>query len=233
MNLNDLGTEPLKDEVDVENLPEQMGGFAPPPQPGPYRWTLPRLTPDNFEKVTTTDWGDRVQLIFGDDNPLVIAQAKDASLVGDPFTSRISNVPRRRGKGDNAPIASDMDYLNRALGIKGRPASNMAYAQALIEATKGGDATFGSDLEWSWYCNNKRAARWDDGEGGSAEVANDQGEPIKGCGTRHYESTVSKVAMTDAEGNSIGAEYPLRITCTNDQCGASLRAFGNLTRFRT
>ena len=232
-NLNDLGTTPIKDEVDVENLPEQMGGFAPPPQPGAYRWQLPRLTSDHFEKVETKDHGDRVQVIFAENNPLVILQSSDATVVGDPFTTRLSNVPRRRGKGDDAPVASDWDYLNRALKMGGRPASNMAYAQTLIEATKTGEANFGADLEWSWYCNDKRAARWDDGEGGSQEVMGPDGTtPLKGCGKRHYQNSVSKVVTSDDEGNAVGAAFPLRITCSNEECGATVRAFANLTRFR-
>lgn len=237
MNLNDLGSTPLADAVDVNNLPEQFGGAStPPPPPGTYRFKLPKLTPDAFKKITTTEYGDRVQVTFNDDFPLTIVQtppeAKDQFL-NTPFRSRISNVPRRRGKGEDAPLASDWDYLNRALGLTERPKSNADFARTLIELSAKG-ATFQADIEWTWYSNPNRPARFDDGNGGSVEVdlLDDAGSPIPnpdkpgehkkqpGSGRRFYQ---------DRDVTKVEGSYPLYYTDPED--GAVIRAFPDLRRF--
>jgi hypothetical protein len=43
-----------------------------------------------------------------------------------------------------------------------------------------------------------------------------------GCGARYYQNDVPKV-----EG-----QQPLEITCSNPECGAVVRAFGNLRNFK-
>lgn len=235
-NLNDLGTTPLQDEVDVDKLPEQMGGYSDPPQPGTYRFELPVLKPEAFKKVVTEKFGDRVQVKFDNEAPLKIVQAPPAmadEFLGTPFTCTLSNVPRKRGKGDNAPMASDWDYLNRALGEKVRPANNRGYADMLIaQSVKSPKVTFQADVEWSWQCNDKRDARFDDGAGqstvvpmlaedGVTPVLDAEGQPrnVQGCGARIYQKDVPKV----------NGKYPRNVTCP--QCQASVRGFPNLVRF--
>ena len=73
---------------------------------------------------------------------------------------------------------------------------------------------FGSDVEFSWVCNPKKNIYADDGNGSFAEVPTQQG-----CGTKYYQKDVSKV----------DGKFPVRIGC---QCGANVRAFANLQRFR-
>lgn len=225
MNLADLGSTPLNDGVDVANLPEQLGAIRPMLQPGSYRFALPRLDAECFAAVQTQDYGARVQVRFDDEHPLTIVQAPEAlkdELLGTPFTTSLSNVPRKRGKGDDAPVASDWDYLNRALKVTTRPASNQAYAQGLIALSQVSPApTFGADAEVSYNCNPNREARWDDGQGGTQAFPDETtGQPRKGCGTRVYQKDVAKT----------NGRYPERITCA--KCNASVRGFANLTRFR-
>lgn len=235
MNLNELGTTPLTDGVDVNNLPEQFGGFTPPPPPGTYRFQLPVLKPEAFSKVITEKEGDRVKVTFNDDFPLLIIQAPPAAKDYEktPFNTNLTNTPRKRGKGDDAPKASDWDYLNKALGEPARPANNADYAKKLIaQSQTAGGKTFQADVEWGWSCNPNRAARFDDGNGQFIEVPQTDGDgapmkdpntgepiPVKGCGKRYYEGQVDKV----------DGKVPLRITC---ECGANVRAFPNLTRFK-
>lgn len=235
MNLNDFGTTPLNDGVDVDHLPEQMGGFTPPPQPGTYRFELPALTPEAFAEVTSEQYGKRVQVKFNDEAPLKIVQTPPAmkdEYLGAPFTTQLSNVPRKRGRGDNAPIASDWDYLNRALGEPKRPATNADYCKALIaQSQKAPKPTFQADIEWSYSCNPRRDARFATEEGSTTVVqaTDEAGVPqvdpntqapvnIKGCGARIYMKDVTKV----------DGKYPLTVECS---CHATVRGFPNLVRF--
>ncbi len=214
-NLNELGTQTLNDGVDMANLGDSFGTSAPPPQPGPYRLALSPLGPDNFDKVSSSEYGDRVKVKFDDAAPLVIVQSVGGTHDGEPFKTTLTNTPRKRGKKDdpNAPVSSDWDLLNRALGEETRPASNKAYAERLIARSQARQQ-FGADVEWSWQCRDDKDIFADNGSGGFAQVAG-----TKGCGRRYYQKDVEKV----------NGEFPLRITCA---CGANIRAFGNLTKFR-
>jgi hypothetical protein len=236
-NLNDLGTAPLADAVDVDHLPEQGGTPYPDPPPvGSYRWLLPRLNADAFTKVTTTDYGDRVQVQFRGDFPLMIVQSLGGVHDKEPFQTSISNVPRKRDK--EGTVASDWDYLNKALGEPTRPASNRAYAERLIAQSQvDGGKTFGSDLEYSWSCNDTRDAYFTDAEGNQTTmVAADGTSKIQGCGAKYYQSRDGQWKQPDLIAKKAGAVpkegavFPVRVQC---QCGATIRAFGNLTRFRS
>ena len=219
-NLANLN-KPLKDAVDFDNLPDQGKGQYPDPPPvGSYRFSIPALTLEAFDELQSTDYGTRVKVNFRDNFPLVIAQSAQGKHDGEPFQCTISNVPRERGKKGSNVFASDWDYLNQALGEKNRPATNKAYIDRLIAASqKAGGASFGADVEYSWSCNDQRAAYFDDGNGGTQQAVGDDGEPKKGCGKKYYQGTVAKV----------DGAFPVRIAC---ECGATIRAFGNPTRFR-
>lgn len=256
--LNDLGNDSLlQDGVDFNNMPEQGGGFTPPPQPGAYRFKLPAtLGPEHFKKVESNDFGARVQVRFDETAPLLIVQAPAtaADRVHTPFETSLSNVPRNRArKGQPAQNVSDADYLLRALGITERPATNRAYAEVLIAAAKEG-REFTADIEWSWRCNDKREAYFTvedpDNPGHTksaplpvvdetgAVVVDEAGNPKNrtGCGKGHYQQNgrygqVGKVNVA-VEDQPPVMEYPLYITCQNQECQAVVRGFANLTRFR-
>jgi hypothetical protein len=149
--------------------------------------------------------------VFDQEAPLVIVQSPGKVYDGEEFQYRISNVPRERTK--EKILVSDMDLLLRALGETARPKSNKAYAQAL---QKYAGKEFGATVEFSYRCSDQREAYFEDGTGGQQKV-----EGRMGCGNRYYQRDVAKV-----EG-----VQPVRITCSNPECGASVRAFPNLAGF--
>lgn len=235
-SLQDLG---LKNEtlegtdVPLESLPEFGGAAPPPPAPGAYRFRLPDASKlaTNFDLVASEKYGQRVQVQFDQDSPLIIVQSPGGTMNNEPYQTRFSNVPRLRGRKGEQVLASDWDLLLRALGqaypdVKAeRPKTNAAYIKAL-QAYAGKE--FGADVEWSWSCNPKRTVWIPDDQGGSIEHP----EGVQGCGKRYYQNNIDKV-----EG-----QYPLRITCVGTRidaatgesvtCGAIIRAFANLTNFR-
>lgn len=218
MGLNDLSTKPLKDEVDFDNMPEQFGGAQPPLPPGSYRFKLSKLGPDNFDKAESADYKDRMKVLFNDQAPLEVVQSLGNKHNGEPFKTQLSNIPRARNK-DKTQFASDVDYLLQALGVKERPKTARAYADVLVAKSLEG-AEFGADVEWSWYSNEKKAARFPQEGGGSAEVAGEGGQPIPGSGERWYQKDVQKLE---------DGSYPLYISDAN---GAQVRAFPNLRNFK-
>jgi hypothetical protein len=224
MGINDFSKAPIQDEVDFANLPEQFGASQPPPQPGAFRFRLPKPLPDAaFDKVNSETYGERAKVKFDDNAPLLIVQSPKSVYNGEPFNTTITNVPRPRDK-EKKVIASDWDYLNQALGFVSRPKSNWEYCTAL-QAKAGEGAEFNADIEWSWQCRADRPARFSDGQGGRGEQTNaETGQPQLGCGRRYYQNKVSKVQ--DEAGESV---FPLYIAC---ECGADIRAFANLSRFR-
>lgn len=226
--LNDLGltNERVGEEIDYNTIPEQMGSFQDPPQPGSFRFELPRDMSqiwEVFDHTKSKNPGKRIRAKFDDSFPLIIVQSPNKKYDGLPFTTSISNAERKRGKKDDttAPEVSDMDYLLRdAFGLETKPATNVAYAQ---ELQKHAGAQFGGDLEWSWRCNPDKPIRVDNGQGGVMEVPGQ-----KGCNTSYYQKDVQKVLSNPEDPNSEQV-FPARIQC---QCGALLRAFANLTRYR-
>ncbi len=227
MGLNDFDATPLQDAVDVANLPEQMGGQKPLLPMGPYRFALSPLKDANFEKVTSEQYGARAKVKFDEHAPLVVVQSVGGEHDREPFETSLSNVPRRRGKGEDAPIASDWDYLNQALGIQlPTPRTNKAYVDSLL-ATSASRAEFAADIEHSWSCNPNRDAYFDDGQGGRAVVLNTEtGQNFKGCGKKYYPNS------PEIQDQKVNGKLPERIRCANPACNASIRGFANLTRFR-
>jgi hypothetical protein len=217
-SLDQLG---LKDEAlptgggDLSDLPE-FGSFTPPPPPGAYRFKLPADLSAIYDVFDTADKGQRVKAIFDKDHPLVITQSKNGTKNGEPFETRITNNERPRGKKGSGVVASDWDYLLRALGEKIKPTSNRGYIDTL---KKFGGKEFGADLTYSWACSTERDIRVANPQGGAPQVV----EGHKGCGEKFYEGDIQP-AMKNADGT-----MPLQITCS---CGALLRAFANLESFR-
>jgi hypothetical protein len=212
-SINDLGLgNDALEGADFDSIPENIGQpYADPPQPGKYRFKLPASMATIWTVVESEKHGTRINGIFDNDAPLEIVQSPNKAMNGEEFTYRISNVPRERTK--EKILVSDMDLLLRALGETKRPATNKAYAQALM---KYAGKEFGATVEFSYNCNANRDAYWDDGQGGQQKV-----EGRSGCGSRYYMRDVAKV----------DGVQPVRITCSNPECGASIRAFPNLTGF--
>jgi hypothetical protein len=214
-SLNDLGLQaeqlPTAGQ-ELADLPE-FGGFRIPPQHGAFRFKLPADLSTVWEPVDTPNLKppQRVRAVFDRDHPLVIVQSPQNKYNGDPFETRISNAERPRGK-DKSVIASDMDYLLRALGVKAKPGNNPAYVQVMQQQKA---KEFSADLRYSWKCSADRNIRVRDQQGAVQEV-----EGTKGCGTSYYQEDVPK----NPDGTT-----PYEITCS---CGALLRAFANLDNIR-
>lgn len=212
--LSDLGlkNEQVGGEVDFDNLPK-VGGFTPLLQPGRYRFKLPANLSDIFELVESKN-GQRIQAVFDQNAPLVIVKAPEVSKerIGEPLQQRISNVERPRGK--DKVLVSDMDYLLKALGSTTKPKTNQAYG---AELAKHGGKEFDADIEVQYSCNPNKDIYVDDGTGNTTVV-----EEKKGCGARYYQK--------DVEGLKADGKFPERITCSGENCGASLRGFSQLSR---
>jgi hypothetical protein len=155
----------------------------------------------------------RVRAVFDRDHPLLIIQSLNKRYDGEPFETRLSNQERARGK-DKSIIASDMDYLLRALGVLKKPASNQEYIRTLQQQS---GKEFSADLRYSWVCSPDRNKRIKRADGTIEEVQE------KGCGDKYYQEDVPKLPS---------GEVPYEITCGHPNCGASLRAFGNLDNIR-
>src|SRR5262245_47408355 len=210
----------LKDEVlptagqDLDELPT-FGSFTPPPPPGAYRFKLPQDLSAVWDLIDVPDKQppQRVRLTLDRDHPLLITQSPQGKSNQEPFETRLTNNERGRGK-DKAVIASDLDYLLRALGEKAKPKSNREYMQMV---SKHGGKEFGADLRYSWRCSKDRDIRAKDAQGQVQVV-----EGKKGCGEAYYQEDVPKGADN---------QVPYEITC--GQCGALLRAFANLDNLRS
>lgn len=218
-----------------DTIPEQIGSRKPPLYPGPYRFKFPVKAKisecfDTFETQIGGKNVTRVVAVHRDGAELTVIQAapKYADRVGDTFATRISNAERKRGKGEDAPMASDMDYVLLVLGAKERPTTNRSYLEA-YEATVP-EQEMGADIEWNWRCNDKRAIRVPDpdNEGKTIELDGEEGrEKRMGCGSKFYQKDVDKVNK-EGEADPTG-EFPRTIDCT---CGAILFANENLQNFR-
>lgn len=216
-SLSDLG---LKEEAlptagqALADLPD-FGTFREPPQPGSYRFELPKeLTAiyDVYDAPPPIS-AQRIRAIFDKDHPLVIVQSQGSKYNGEPFETRMSNAERSRGK--SGVVASDLDYLLRALGVKEKPKSNRDYIQTLAQQ---GGKQFGAEVRFSWKCDTKRNIRVKDAAGAIQEV-----EGKLGCGASYYQEDLPN------KGKGADGLVGTQVQCT---CGAVLRAFANLDNLR-
>lgn len=231
-----LGKDVAINDGDWGNVPEQIGSRKPPLQPGPYRFRFPKKAAlgecyDTFETEIAGKKVVRVAALLRDEAALIVVQAppKYAERIGDAFGTRISNAERRRGKGDDAPMASDMDYVLMKLApTVPRPTNNRGYLEAFDQNVA--EKEMGADVEWNWRCDANRPVRVPDpdAEGKTIALDGEEGrESRKGCGAKYYQKDVDKV---DKEGNADPTgEYPRTVDC---QCGAILFANENLQNFR-
>lgn len=231
--LSDLGltTEQVGEPLDYATMPDQMGSFPDPPYPGAYRFKLPARLDDLwevFDHTKGTPPGKRIRARFDENHPLAIVQSPGGKFDGDPFQTSISNAERKRGRRDDpaASNISDMDYINRDVwGLTTKPVGgNPGYAQEFI---KHAGTEFSADIEWNWFCNPNKHIYADNGQGAYAEI-----EGQKGCGASYYQKDIrdnSMLISSVPDDPNSPKVYPLRITCA---CGANIRAFPNLVRFR-
>ncbi len=210
----------------LDQLPEQFGSFAPPPQPGGYRVRMPQPGPlsESFEKMDTKR-GERIFVSLRDDAALYIEQSPGGRYDQQTMSTRISNAERKRGKAEDS-LASDLDYLLQVTKFPGkRPkfGDNAAAAEAFIACAA---KSFGIDWEYQYSCNDTKAIRVEDPNNGVLVLDGQEGRADqKGCGKRYYQGDVDRVP-NEKNGTM---EFPNEITC---ECGAILRAFGQIARFR-
>jgi hypothetical protein len=211
-------TDLLKDEpiavLNVEDLPD-FGSWAPPPQPGPYRFKLPANLANIFD-IYEDKGKQYIRAIFDKDAPLLIVQDVRQKHVGEAFQTRLTNQRRKRGDIE----ASDLDYLLKALGETTTPGSNRAFMEAL---GKYASKEFTADISYSWNCQDTRAVYIDDGQGGTKKDESGR----MGCGKRYYQA--GKTKKPELQIEKADGVYPYEIACT---CGAVIRAFANIDNIR-
>jgi hypothetical protein len=227
-----------KTVVDYENVPEQRGDYKPLLQPGDFLFRLPKnldlAWAEPFDaKVGDKGTFERIAVQFDAEHPLAVIgapaalKAANPSVIGETVRCRISNAERNRArKGDPAAYVSDMYYfLFEGMAFDGKkPADNMEWITA-VNAQAGKE--FVAALTWSSFCSVDKVRYIDDGQGGTTEDPDKQ----RGCGARYYQSGLPR----DEAGL-----YLERFTCSGKKqieggvvdCGASLRCFPNLERFR-
>lgn len=223
----------LKDEsavsFDWDNPPEQpAGGFAPAIYPDSYEFELPKDLENCWEVVEINEGdlkGQYVALQFDAQHPLVGIRSQSGQHDGETYNGRISGVPRNRSKkGDPPKYASDLMYL-LLYGFEGK--EKPKNSREWISVVNGyAGKHFVADAEWSAFCNKKKTIYVYDAQGNAVEdpgvVNPETGVTSKrvGCGKNYYMRDIPK----DAQG-----AYSERFQCS---CGAALRAFPQLVRFR-
>ena len=230
-SLKDLDLKPDVTGVteDWTDLPEQMGTFADPPQPGRYRIAFPSAGAiancwDVIE-VTKPEPGQRVTMILQGEAACAIRQSLLGRYNGEPLETRISNAERKRGK-DDTKLASDLDYALVATKYPGKKPARGANREYIAAAQHLANREVNIDWEFSWYCNDKKFIRVNDPANGIQVLDGQDGKPEqKGCGKRYYMKDVQKIPSEKYPGEM---EFPVRITC---ECDAELRAYGQIGRF--
>ncbi len=250
--LQNLKKEELEIPYDA-GIPDELGPMREAIQPGSYRFQFPPSIDDCWGdplqvavrdgdgKVILDPKGgqdpktgqpkivtkERIQLIFEREGALTIIQSPRGEYDNEPFSWRLSNVERPRFAGQNLRVpVSDMTYLLRALAPEARPKSNQDFVQLCLNVLPA--AKFGADAEWSAFCNPDRESLFAfPGEAGETvyEPAKVEGteELAKGCGARLY---MSRWPRNPKDTH----RYAERAPCP--KCGAILRPFANLARFR-
>lgn len=217
----------LKDEqmpaLNADDLPE-YGAWAPPPQPGPYRFRLPADLSKVFETYEKNG-KHFLRAKFDKDNPLVIVRsAAHPEYLNQTFTTQLSTERRKRGDIE----ASDMDYLLKALEPKGTvlPTTLRGFGETLARHAGG---EFDADISYSWNCSESRdiyKAKIDPATGQPTDETEKQ-EGVKGCGAKYYQA--EKTKKTEQQIAKVAGSYPYEIAC---RCGAIVRAFANLDNMR-
>ena len=209
--------------LNYDDVPE-FGGWAPPPQPGPYRFRTPADMSALYELYDGKENKQFVRVLFDKDAPLVIVKALDPKVVGTPFQTRISNEPRPRGK-DKVEV-SDADLLLKATGEKERPKGNKAFIDRM---TTKANVEFGADISYNWNCSETRKMRVIETQADGSTKNIEDPEGRNGCGRKYYQESHTKKPEQQIKKLADGS-YPYEIQCS---CGNVVRAFANLENLRS
>ena len=226
--------------VDIATAPEQIGNWAPLPQPGRgYLFQLPVISADHDVDEIESDKGARVAVRFGGrkegmnyPDPLLVLAGPDDQAIGNPLSVRLSNEERSFG-GPEDEAGSQLFYLLMAFGEDMSHKGNADYLNALM--AHGGEK-FKADLGWTGRCSEDRDIYMVNPDTGEGAVQ----EGVKGCGTRFSSrptKTNRKGVTTwqapreiDDEGKEIpGGRFLERFNCT---CNARISLFPELNNFQ-
>lgn len=238
----------------AEELPTQGGSRTPPILPGISTFRLPAnidqcWKPFDFEKkvngtVQTHPAGTTINnvdvsgqpiiehhlmLQFDSDNPLIVEGGPYDGLPVNYVS--ISTMPRKRGKGADAPQVPDMTYFVRKSLKDNAPVAKRSDWIAIVNKHAGGIVRLEHGL--SAFCDPERTRYISDGAGGVVEDPDGN----KGCGkgpggkdrARFY-TNAFYVDEVDGDGNKTGRKvYTDQVGCPN--CGAALRGFFRVEKF--
>lgn len=212
-NLSDVKIAENKyDVADADQLPEQRGGYQPLLQPADYEFQLPANVAQLWEPTAS---GKDLKLSFYEE-PLTVSRATNPADIGLSYKGQLNTVPLNRArKGEPEVLVDDLTNLLR-FGFKDNQKITSKTALAAAINSHAGQF-FKAKVEWSAKCNSNQTRYLQAEDGTSVEDASG----TKGCGAKVYERSIPR--------NPDGT-YQERFACT--QCGAYLRAFGNVMRFR-
>lgn len=170
-----------------------------------------------------------LMLQFDSDNPLVVEGGPYDGLPVNYVS--ISTLPRKRGKGDDAPLVADMLYFVRKSLKDNTVIAKRSDWMAIVNKYAGAIVRLEHGL--SAFCDPERIRYVSDGAGGVIEDP----EGTKGCGkgpggkdNARFYTTAFHVDEVDGEGNKTGRKvYSESISCPN--CGAALRGFFRVEKF--
>lgn len=170
-----------------------------------------------------------LMLVFDSENPLVVVGGEFDGLPVNYVS--ISTLPRKRGKGDDAPNVPDMTYFVRKSLNDQTPVLTRRDWMTIVNKYPGAVVRFEHGL--SAFCDPERVRYISDGAGGVLEDPNGEHGCGKGAagkeGGRFYTSAF-RVKELDTEGNETGRMvYVDSIQCPN--CGAMLRGFFRVEKF--
>lgn len=238
-NLNSLDLPELdegEEQVpDFDTLPQQIGDFADPIQPGPYVFTLPKAGPV-YEAVVDFENKPRLKAKFHD-----AAQLKIQDSV-DRYRFTVNSIPQNKGEGK--PKVSAMTYLLAAVNEVPKTYSRRDMGEALDRACVR-EGSFLGTTSLSSYCPEDKDIYLPDEVDEKGTVTKQGGKQAgtKGCGRRYssnpYKPNPEKAAKAKAK---FGGErfpipkdpvdpgkYALRFRC---KCGNMLRAYSQIDVFR-
>jgi hypothetical protein len=212
-DINSLGLndEPIEG-VDFDEMPQGLGSFPIPPQPGIYEFQLPAA--EAIYNSFDVDNSDPEQ------GQRVVAQFRDAAALKNTtlrnfYNTNISNRTRVINFKSGPVKVSDMAMLLKAVESEPEGNTNAAYAQALVNA---GGRKFIAENRLSVKCSPQRDV-YKDGK---------QQEGVKGCGASFSSSPYKDVREVPKDPET--GLYMTSFVCPD--CGAELRCFGNLQGFR-
>lgn len=226
--MTDINNLNLEDEdlgIDHDALPNQGGGFAETPQPGPYVFRTPENISEYWNEFMYTDGNTPkkgLRLAKDDKDkylPVEIVWSKTGKYVGDEFRLYINSQPKKRGK--EGTLVSDLVYFAIALDPTAKPKTLKDVVEVINKAA---GKMYTADVELDGQCNPKREAYGEDGE---------KMDDTVGCGQR-YGMKSRKIKNTGEQVIAIPREetgdYKTRFKCVN--CDAWIRLFPRQTRYR-